>query len=111
MFFKDCIISKYNYREIDSTRISEYPRGRSIASNFTSDRSILHEEFDPDPPAPNTKTVYIRQIDVTLNGNSIDQIADFQTQDQCMEQYFRLYNFSGQLNSLFSCGISYEDYR
>ena len=39
------------------------------------------------------------------------QVDDLQTEDECMSSYFRMYYNNGQMNSLYSCGISYDDYR
>ena len=46
---------------------------RSIVSNWTEDESIQD---------PTTKTVYIKKISVTLNGNPIDLVDDRETEDE-----------------------------
>jgi hypothetical protein len=71
---------------------------------FTDDRSSL-------PTQDVYKTIYIKKIDCQINSTSIDQVDDKSDVDQTMQQYFRMSYFTGQLNSLFSNGISYEDFR
>ena len=57
------------------------------------------------------ETFFLKNVELTLNGTLIDQIEDSQTEDECMASYFRLYYNNGQMNSLYSCGISYDDFR
>ena len=51
------------------------------------------------------KNVFIRKIDVTLNGSPIDQVEDKQNEDECIQAYWRMFTFNGQMNSLFTNGI------
>ena len=57
------------------------------------------------------KFVFVRKIEVLLNGTPIDQVEDKQNEDECMQAYWRMFAFNGQINSLFSNGISYDDFR
>jgi len=83
---------------------------------FTSNSSRQSETWtedqdgDPDPPKPLTKNVFIRRIDCYLNANPIDQIEDKQTEDECMQAYFRLFTHNGQMNSLYTNSISYNEF-
>jgi hypothetical protein len=52
-----------------------------------------------------TKKVYITNIEVTLNGTPLDQVLDKQNEQECMQAYWRLFTFNGQMNSLFTNGI------
>jgi len=52
-----------------------------------------------------TQKVYILNIEVTLNGTPIDQVLDQQNEDECMQAYWRMFTFNGQMNSLFTNGI------
>ena len=52
-----------------------------------------------------TEKVYILNIEVTLNGTPIDQVLDQQNEDECMQAYWRMFTFNGQMNSLFTNGI------
>jgi hypothetical protein len=70
---------------------------------FTDDRSSIQQNTK--------KTIYIKKIDCQINSTSIDQVDDKSEKDQTMQQYFRMSYFTGQLNSLFSNGISYQDFR
>ncbi len=49
--------------------------------------------------------VYITNIEVTLNGTPIDQVLDQQNEDECIQAYWRMFTFNGQMNSLFTNGI------
>lgn len=51
------------------------------------------------------KQVFIKKIEVLLNGSPIDQVEDKQNEDECMQAYWRLFTFNGQMNSLFTNGI------
>ena len=57
------------------------------------------------------KKVFIKKIEVLLNGSPIDQVEDKQNEDECIQAYWRLFTFNGQMNSLFTNGISYDDFR
>jgi hypothetical protein len=58
-----------------------------------------------------TEKVFITNIEVTLNGTPLDQVADKQNEEECMQAYWKLFTNNGQMNSLFSNGISYDDFR
>ena len=51
------------------------------------------------------KTVFIKKIEVLLNGSPIDQVEDKQNIDECIQAYWRMFTFNGQMNSLFTNGI------
>ena len=51
------------------------------------------------------KVVFIRRIEVLLNGLPIDQVEDKQTKDECIQAYWRMFAMNGQMNSLFTNGI------
>ena len=57
------------------------------------------------------KYVWLTNINVTLNNNLIDQIDDTQTEDECKNSYYRLCQTTGVLNTPFSNGINYENFR
>jgi hypothetical protein len=56
------------------------------------------------------RKIYIQKVDCQFNGNSIDSLEDKATADQAMQQFWRMYYFNGQLNSLFSNGLTYSDF-
>jgi hypothetical protein len=58
-----------------------------------------------------TKKVYLKQIELLLNGQKVDQLDDILTEDECIQSYWRLSTFNGQMNTLFTNGISYQDFR
>ena len=51
------------------------------------------------------KNVFIRKIEILLNGSPIDQVEDKQNEDECIQAYWRMFTFNGQMNSLFTNGI------
>jgi hypothetical protein len=61
--------------------------------------------------AKTKKTIYIKKIEMFLNQTPIDQIEDKQTEDECMQAYWRMSAFNGQMNNQHSSGISYDDFR
>lgn len=98
-------------------RQSENPPTPAPSSRTRSQGSFTSDSFH----TPNssfgaklkktTKTVFIQKIEVLLNSTPIDQIEDNQTQDECIQSFWRMYAFNGQLNSLHTCGISYDEFR
>ncbi len=70
---------------------------RSQYSNFTEDESNVSRA--------ETKTIFIRKIEVTINGTPVDQVEDKQNEEECMQAYWRMFAFNGQINSLFTNGI------
>ena len=62
-------------------------------------------ELDYAPITDEKKFVYIRKIEVLLNGSPIDQVEDKQNIDECIQAYWRMFTFNGQMNSLFTNGI------
>ena len=39
------------------------------------------------------------------------KIEDKQTEDECMQAYWKMFTFIGQMNTLVTNGISYSDFR
>jgi hypothetical protein len=62
-------------------------------------------------PEKTKKTIFISNIQLCLNQNKIDQIEDKQTEDECMQAYWRMSAFNGQMNNQHTAGISYDDFR
>ena len=81
----------------------------------SSASDISHTQSIPEPSAPfyedlseDPKYVFIRKIEVLLNGSPIDQVEDKQNEDECIQSYWRMFTFNGQMNSLFTNGIRDE---
>jgi hypothetical protein len=70
-------------------------------------KKLLNNSLEDDK----MKYVWISNIKVTLNNNLIDQIDDSQTEDECANSYYRLCQTTGVLNTPFSNGITYEEFR
>ena len=62
-------------------------------------------QSDFNEPRDSTKEVFIKKIEVLLNGSPIDQVEDKQNLDECIQAYWRMFTFNGQMNSLFTNGI------
>jgi hypothetical protein len=56
------------------------------------------------------RNIYIKRLDCFLNSVSIDQIEDKQNEDECIQAYWRLFQANGQINSIVTNGISYDDF-
>lgn len=87
---------------------SEHQRTTNRAYSFATEDTTSDNE---DVQGLVTKTVFIKNIELLLNSTPIDQIDDQQTEDECLKTYWRMFNSNGQVNSLFSNSISYEDFR
>jgi hypothetical protein len=92
-----------------SSSISRAARER-LNDFMTEATEQCHSEINSGPIQKETKTIFIKKIDCQINSTSIDQIDDKSDVDQSMQQYFRMSYFTGQLNSLYTNGISYEDF-
>lgn len=94
-------------------RIQESMPGPSRAAShsnvsddcFTDDLSSVNN-FQDDP-----RYCYIKNIEVTLNSSPLDQLSSSANEQECLEAYFKMFYFNGQLNSLFSNNISYDDFK
>lgn len=85
-------------------------------SDVADDDSFSHVSEDSFPsatlPRLNTTstTFWITKVQLDLNSTPVDQFESVQTEDQAIQDYLRLYNTNKQANSLFTCGISYEEF-
>ena len=70
----------------------------SIRSNRRRDVDVESDLFTEDRDPPTTKKkIYIKKIDCQLNANSIDQVDDKANVDECMQMFWRMYKFNGQV--------------
>jgi hypothetical protein len=87
---------------------------RASDDAWTNDTSSSHN-FQPvqnfGPPSPTTKPIFLKRVELTINGSPIDMIEDKQTEDECMQMYWRMFKYTGQMNNLATNGISYSDFR
>ena len=83
---------------------SSFPRPSAppneIQSDFQKQYCDVQEELTAED-----KEVFIKKIEVLLNGSPIDQVEDKQNVDECIQAYWRMFTFNGQMNSLFTNGI------
>jgi hypothetical protein len=82
--------------------LEDWTDNTSIRSRPQSLNSQPQSRF---PAQTATEKVYITSIEVTLNGTPLDQVTDKQNEEECMQAYWRLFTFNGQMNSLFTNGI------
>ena len=80
----------------------------SGSSAFPKPSAPPFEEETSQAVQDDEKYVFIRKIEVLLNGSPIDQVEDKQTQDECIQSYWRMFTFNGQMNSLFTNGIRHN---
>jgi len=112
-----------NTRNVGPSRFAEFTqREQSITSDDSepqqgpsSARLTRNGGYGPDPPPPppppQFKDVFLKKVELTLNGAPIDALEDTQNIDECMEQFWRMIVFNGLATSPFSNGISYFDFR
>jgi len=96
-------------RSRPSTSAESFNRFVEFTGRDYDDVSITSDESQN--LGAETKDVFIKKIDLTLNGSSIDQLEDFQTADDAMQMFWRMIAFNGLADSPFSNGISYHDFK
>jgi hypothetical protein len=85
---------------------------QSATSSRTSTRSknrrdldiesdLFTEDNGPVFPKATKKTIYIKKVDCQLNSNSIDHVEDKTNVDECMQMFWRMYKYNGQVISTF----------
>lgn len=82
-------------------------RSSSPPQNAPSDGEISDEEDVHDGES----NLYIKKIELLLNQTPIDQLSDEATGDECINTFFRMFSTNGQINSLFTNSISYDEFR
>jgi hypothetical protein len=83
-------------------------------SDIITEDGSYHSAASQVPIAPQAKvkkTFYITKVDCLLNSIPLDAIDDFQSEEQCMQAYWRFFTANGQMNSLFTNSITYEQFR
>lgn len=69
------------------------------------------QDDPPDPPIPTTKTIFLRKVECQLNSTPIDQIEDDQTEDECVQSFWRLFATNGLINTIHSNNLDYDDFK
>jgi hypothetical protein len=83
-------------------------------TNDTSSHVQSEQTFPAQQSAPETETtknIFLKRVELTINGSPVDMIEDKQTEDECIQMYWRMFKYTGQMNSLATNGISYSDFR
>ena len=86
-------------RQSSTSSESSFPRPSAPMQHELSDFELEQ------PITDEKKFVFIRKIELLLNGSPIDQVEDKQNKDECIQAYWRMFTFNGQMNSLFTNGI------
>ena len=89
-----------------STSESFVQIGASASSNCSYATRAQTEAFGGDEFEEHT--VYLKKVELTLNGSPIDMIEDRQTEDHCIQSFWRMNQFCGFNNTPFSNGLSYD---
>lgn len=97
--------------QTESTRRGATNRLEDFIGERASNSSDIYTEDQSVAGLGAKKTIFIQNVDCQFNGNSLDSIVDRSTEDESMQQFWRMYYFNGQLNSLFSNGLTYNDFR
>jgi hypothetical protein len=84
---------------------------RSDASTEDSSSSRNFQPTHAYQQESTTKTIFLKRVELTINGSPVDMIEDKQTEDECIQMYWRMFKYTGQMNSLATNGISYSDFR
>lgn len=95
----------------DSLRREATNRLKDFMGERTSANSDIFTDDASDISQQDLKTIFIQKVDCQFNGNSLDSIEDKSTEDETMQQFWRMYYMNGQLTSLFSNGLTYNDFR
>jgi hypothetical protein len=94
----------------DSLRREATNRLKDFMGERTSANSDIFTDDASDISQQDLKTIFIQKVDCQFNGNSLDSIEDKSTEDETMQQFWRMYYMNGQLTSLFSNGLTYNDF-
>ncbi len=54
------------------------------------------------------KTIYIQKVDCQLNSTSLDQVEDKSNIDECMQMFWRMYKYNGQVQIRNVFNLTYE---
>jgi hypothetical protein len=57
-----------------------------------------------------TTQFWVTKIQLDLNSSPVDQFESVQTEDQAIQDFLRLFNTNKQANSLYTCGLNYEEF-
>ena len=89
--------------------------GPTGGTGGASSRGSVHSEpsTSSDQPPPysevtaqaTTTTIWIKQVELLLNGAPLDQVDSRETEDDCIFTFWKMYQNGGFANSLFSCNI------
>ena len=105
-------------QEETRSHISDHHSEREIASSSRASRapsvpSLPPPYSDIEGPDLIEKTIFIKQVELFLNGAPLDQIETRETEDDCILSYWKMFQNGGfgYDNPLLTNGISYDDFR
>jgi hypothetical protein len=81
-----------NFQPTSSRGINLPSTSRHSDDLWTNDSSSSHvsNNFSPLTAAPEKKTIYLKRVEVTINGTPIDMIEDKQTEDECIQEIINI---------------------
>ena len=111
--------------ETQPTDQTFFQRLRSGLTGNETDHGSVHSEASTSaasvrsaPPAYSasqvggtTKTIFIKQVELLLNGAPLDQLDSQETLDDCVFTYWKMFQNGGFANTLTTNSISYEDFK
>ena len=65
-----------------------------LTNDSSSSRNFyptVRDDPDPEPIPKLTKTIFLKKVEVTINGSPIDMIEDKQTEDECMQERLKYF--------------------
>ena len=106
-------------------RLRQGLTGNDDAVSITSAHSLASASESPStsqcsgksrpPPyseqAATTKTVFVKQVQLLLNGAPLDQIETTETKDDCIFTYWKMFQNGGFASTLTTNSISYDDFK
>jgi hypothetical protein len=93
----------------DANRLSRFSARDSDL--MTEDGSTRTPVLVPSNLQATTRKVFIEKISLMINQHPVDQLEDKETEEECMQAYWRMSAFNGQMNNQHTAGISYDDFR
>jgi hypothetical protein len=66
---------------------------------------LFTEDAGPVLPKATKKTIFIQKVDCQLNSTSIDHVEDKTNVDECMQMFWRMYKYNGQVIKLYAISL------
>jgi hypothetical protein len=83
------IPNEENFQPTSSRGINLGSTSRNSEDLWTNDSSSSHVSHIA-PPLTATKNIFLKRVEVTINGTPIDMIEDKQTEDECIQEIINI---------------------